>query len=237
MTEEIATPVENDVPQVEAPEERLVPQSHVNDLIGVEKHKGYQKGYQAALEEVKQNQPQAPIPEKTNTQSANIGNMTSQQVEIIAQEQMTKLLEQQSQEQQNKVAQDNAEKIMKDLVSQEAGARERYDDYDKVIKDLPMADIAHLLPMIHSTGKKAVDVLYDLSKHSMKIGQINALYQTSPTLAHRQMQELADSIENNQAAQNQTQASAPLGQYKSSNVGTGGNTDPSLKELKQKYIC
>jgi len=79
------------------------------------------------------------------------------------------------------------------------------------------------------------DVLYDLAKHRIKLGQIEDLCSRNPQDAIYEIKRLSDSIKANEQHSNMSNAKAPLSQQRPSNTGTDSGNTLSMRDLKAKY--
>jgi len=117
-----------------------------------------------------------------------------------------------------------------------------YADFDDVYKQLPLADIPHIIGLA-STVDNTADVMYDLGNNPHKIGNLMQLAQLDFTaqqngrqsnLARRELMRLAESLKTNQQAKAAKQANAPLSQLQPSPTGTDSG-ELSYKDLKRMY--
>lgn len=196
--------------------EKVVDKELVNRIVIEAKEKGYAKGYQKAMEELKSQQAEAVQPAPAvNTQTQSVVQPNVQ--ELVAQE-LRK---------QQEIMQNNA--MFQDLLNKVNEAATRYPDYSEVTKQVDFTEMPEVLRYV-STTQNAGDVLYDLAQNPQKIATLRGLGQNS---ALNYVQKLSSSIKQNLEAKNQKLPNEPLDQIKSSYVGSGssGNTLADLKKI------
>ena len=218
-------------------EEKMIPQSKVNELISKGYHQGAEKGYQRALTETM---------EKVNPQSSlsnNAAPSSPDDVRKIIAEELSRERESLRQEALRSQQEQNAQKMMSELAVKVKDAEARYDDFHEVTKDIDFSEIPQVLHysnMVDNGG----DVLYELSKNPGKMGSILSLPQN---LAVKAIKELSSSIKMNQSASRSNEP-APLSHTKPSYSGLAAGREGSksgngpethtiadLKALKARY--
>ena len=218
------------------PQEKLLPQTHVNALIGSAKQKGYEKGRQDAIAELATQpigmqqatqvpQPQPPMAPAVASANAPVGG---DQIRQIASEEIAK----QHQEWQKQILaaqhKQQADQAAQQIIMKINEAKTRIPDYDKVVDmntAIQMPDILTLAHGVDNTG----DVLYDLMKNPGKRAQIRGVPEP---LARLQIKQLSDSIKQNQMAAYQPISPEPLDQIKPSNIGLGNGSKNTVSQLR-----
>ena len=201
-------------PEVPAqtPQEKLLKQSEVNELIGRVKHDAYSKGLRDAGV---QSQPQS-----------SMGGMPQ-----ITEDQIRQMVSDEAQKQHQIGA---AHSMLSNFAQQMGGGKEKYSDFDETVAGLgDLKNIPHIVQLATETGM-ADDVLYDLAKNPTKIATLTILSSIDPRLAKVEAQKLKDSIVKNRSASDSQEVAAPLSQITPSTVGTD-NGKMSMKDLRQKY--
>lgn len=106
-----------------------------------------------------------------------------------------------------------------------------FDDFEQVMGDFKPAEFSNTA-MLAAQMENTPEIMYELANNPGKLAEIEALAEKSPTMAKKQLDRLAKSIESNLSAkQNNVNAPPPLSQVKSSSVGVDSNK-MSLKDLK-----
>lgn len=191
-------------------EEKLLPQSQVNSIVGEAKQKGYERGYQQALKEA-----------QTGSQQPSPAGITAgMNPDQIRQAVASEFANQQKMygEQQMKAAQDaEGKRILGELKSKIDAAKPKYADFDDVTNQIDFREIPEILHYANQVDN-AGDVLYDLSKNTAKIGTLRGL---TPSLAVAEIRKLSQSIKQNELAKDQELPAPPLDTGRPSNVGTG----------------
>lgn len=202
-------------------QEKMLPQSQVNELIGSAKQKGYEKGKNEAM---------ASLPP---LQLQSIADP-----EIVRQTVIAELQKQEQQRQLALIQQHNAQ-VASQLGAKFQDAKSRYPDFDSVVdiennfsktQDPAMGGVLHLVNSVDNSG----DVLYDLMKNPTKLASILTFARGgNQNLAGQQIRALSDSIKQNQLAAQQPKTPEPLGQIKPSNIGLdNGSRKNSVSSLR-----
>lgn len=206
----------------EAAQEKMLPQSKVNDLLHkrtsevATKHEKI--GYQRALDEMKSQQSaQAPQGQIPNQQQQADPEMVRR---IIAEEQAKGMHMQM------------ANQFLAKLDTPSENEPEDHKDIIEAMKSsLPnMPEIVHLA----NTTDNVRDVMVDLRKNPSKLAQLRVLAYTDPSLAREEMQKLSNSIKANRAAANAPKAPDPLSQIKTSSLSMD-NGERNSSDYRMKY--
>ena len=230
---------------VEAPQqEKMVPQSEVNRLVGSAKQKGYDK----AREEFHVEQPAAqPYAQQQNVQmqqgmQAPQQANPMQQMNMDPQAQMRELARQAAQEaqqqylqeQQQLLQQQQQRQLYEDLAAKAKDAKAQYNDFDETMQAVGYLDSMPEIQQAVAGFDNAGHVLYDLAKNPTKAADILKLAERDPQIAYSQLQRLSDSIKQNRNAQNTAKAPEPLSQINPSNVGADSG-HMSVRDFKKLY--
>jgi hypothetical protein len=232
MTDEVITPIQNQstvsptqtsssdsssVPAAaQAPAEKTLKQSEVNELVGRIKHEAYQRGLQEAAQKA---------PQPIHTQNIGMGGMG----EAVTPDKIKEMVSQGIQEQQSRLA-------AQQIISQFAGKMQRgmgkYSDFEKVVAPLQLQTIPQLVELSNAF-ENTDEIMYDLGKNPSKVANLLTLSAVAPHLAHAEMQKLSESIRQNEEAAKQAAVKAPLSQVSPSNVGTDtGKT--TIRDLRNQ---
>ncbi len=203
----------------EAPPEKVLRQSEVNELVGRVKHEAYTKGLKDAQGSV-QSQPQV-----AQQQASGIGGMPS-----ITEDHVRQIIADNAQQQAQMTAVNG---MLSNFVQQMGTAKEKYSDFDETVANLgELKDMPHVVQLATGTGM-AGDVMYELGKNPGKVATLTTLAYVNPNLAQAEMKKLADSIKKNQEASDVPNVNEPLSQVKPSMVGADNGSN-SFRDLRNK---
>ena len=202
------------------PQEKLLKQSEVNDLVGRVKHESYEKGKSEALASW-QTQQSSPVQQPQQ----NMGGMPQ-----LTPEQMDARIDQRLQQKQQEQWLQNVQQQLNQKIDE---AKTRYSDFDEVTRQVDFRTMPEI-PVLANEMDNSMDVMYDLAKNPAKLGTILTLAQRDANAARAYMKSLSESIKQNQTAinqANQSKVNEPLSQVKPSNVGmdNGSNTIRDLR--------
>ncbi len=205
---------------VKSEDERVVPQSKVNEIVGAAKKDAYQKAYERALQDVHAQG----ISDATPTTSSQNDNTDSSAVD---EGRIRELIQQEA---DKKVIEKTWTDMVNGVVQKFDGGKEKYNDFDDTVRILNFEKNAHLIGYLHELDN-AADVAYELAKNPAKFTTLNDLARDNPEWAAREFNNLAKSIKDNQATLQQQSAPEPLDQLKPSNTGTdnGSHTVSDLR--------
>ena len=214
--------------QAAAPQqEKMLPQSEVNKIVGAAKVQAEQRGReQAAME----HQAQMEALNKSQQQHQQAG---LQQID-------TNAMYQQFQERINA---DMKQKQLEAEIAQVAHAyightdkaRQTYDDFDEITKDFDPAAFPQLVYLVSGIPNGG-DVIYDLAKNPMKLAAIDRLAEKNPKQAQAELAKLSASISTNQQATteaNGQSVNAPLDRLQPSRQ-SGSSDKPSIRDLRSQ---
>lgn len=220
--------------QERAPEEKLVPQSEVNALVGAAKAQAAEKARRAAQAEMERlmQQQSAPAMFAQAQQAA-----PAQAADTEAQYQQ--IVERLNQEIQRQKLEDEMAAIANNFQAQFSDAAKNYEDYSDVTKDFDPSQMPELVYMLGTSGIPNMgDVVYELNKNPSKMAEVMVLIRENPSLAKRQISRLSASIAENRQALDQaqgTQTDAPLSRLQPSRVsGRGG--EQSIRDLRSNPL-
>lgn len=242
MTEEGVIDLESpEVPEevsspVEAPPEKMLSVSRVNELVKKAKLKG-RDSMQQELDDLRREN------ESLKTQQPSMGGQ-GQAIDIDAfRKQVYDDLMAQLQNQQESQAQEQlqkeAEKLAADYHGKMASGKESFDDFDEIMADFNPAAFPQLVYLANQTDNTQA-VMYEIAKNPNKLAQLSYMSERDPKAAQNMMNKLSQSIKANQQAQAQEQSAgvkAPLGRMQSSPVGQdiGSQGNLSMRDLKAMF--
>lgn len=218
--------------QAQAPQEKMVPQSQVNDLITAKMAHAANKAraeaeaqYQQQLEALQKQQMQH---NQTVPRDMDVSAMNQHINERVNAELMSR---------QKQLEEDALKREMEGLSNTYHAkmdqARQAYSDFNEITADFDPTEfpkITYLVAGIENGG----DVVYELSKNPAKLAEMQALVEASPKMAQAQLLRLSRSISENRNVQAQAQgqnAAAPLDRLNPSRV-MGSNGKPSIRDLR-----
>ena len=228
-----SAPESNSVSESSAPQEKMLRQSEVNDIVG----KRSQEAASRAVEQYKRSQDSqsSNYQPQTNQHQSN-QSMSEERYRQVAAEEAQRFHEQQRSEWQTKNETENAQRIVKSFYDKIASGKERYEDFDKVTSEIDLQSFPNAVQILAEHLDNSGDVLYEFGKNALKLEQLERLAERSPRMAIAEAKRLAESIKANQSASNRKTPNAPLSQQRPSNLGTdSGSNALSMRDLKSKY--
>jgi hypothetical protein len=227
--ENVAPVVQSEVPvqeQIAQEQEKMLPQSKVNEIVGATKKSAYDKAYQDAKNELRNYQ------NNTETMQSN----PSTNVEEIVGSKISEYFDEMYNAQQAEMAKVEAQKTLTSLQGKVDEASKKYEDFEDVTKDIPYASFPDLLTAADSVDNSG-DVLYHLGKNPSKFRELaSALSPNNPlrSVAMKELNQLASSLKNNEIARSKDLPRDPLNTIRPSNVGMDSGKK-SITELRKKY--
>lgn len=204
------------------PEEKVLKQSEVNELVGRIKHEAFEKGKREALAAQTQSVPQQP---PQVGQAQQMGGMPQ-----VTEDHVRQMIADEAQKQTHLAA---AHNMLSNFVSQMSTGKGKYSDFDETVANLGnLQSIPQVVQLATDTGI-AGDVMYELGRNPGKVASLTTLAYINPHLAKAEMKKLADSIKTNQQASDSPSAAEPLSQVKPSTVGTDNGSN-SVRDLRRK---
>lgn len=211
-----------------APEEKLVPQSQVNKLIGSAK----EKAAEAARREVEQKY-QRELEALNAQRSSPTKNEGSAEIDEDAlYQKFTQRLQNQMQEENMK---NHITRIGNTYSSKIEQGKSAYEDFDEVTKDYDPAQSAHLTVLLSDIDNPA-DVLYEINSNPTKLVVLDQLARTMPKKAMSELLKISKSISDNKQAQAEASSSRisdPLDRLSPSKV-SGSNGKMSITDLRSQ---
>jgi hypothetical protein len=202
--------IDNDT-STQQPQEKLIPQSQVNALVGMAKQQAYERGQRDSQSAMAPQANAAPQVDE-NTLAPIVNKLLGSHLQT----------QQQLWEQQQ--AQAQAHKTAAEISSKMADARSRYDDYDNVIGNVnTLAQEAPQLFHLANSVDNGGEVLYHLNKNVGEMGNLLNLPPSKQVMAIRQ---LSQSIKDNQTVKAAPASIDVPNQSKPSNVSVSDNGRP-----------
>ncbi len=219
-------------------QEKMVPQSRVNEIVAREKAQMAERTRQMMMEEFGQRQAQ--VGQSGNAMGGMPGLDIDQIRRQVHQDVMREMQESQikrDQELADKAAREKYEAEMKNVVEnyhrKVSTGKDSYEDFEKVVGDVDISEFPRVA-ILASQLDNTADVMYDLAKNPLKMAQLDVLAERSPNQAMKMLKSLADSIQQNRTAMQQRGITqAPLSRMKSSAGAGTGSGEMSLADFKR----
>jgi hypothetical protein len=208
-------------------QEKLLPQTEVNGLVGAAKQKareqGHQQGYQQALQELQsQNSGTQPVQPPASTVQSPMAN-SPDDVRRIAAEEFARQQQIYSENAMRQQQQANGQRIFNDLQTKFAVSQKDNPaiDFGKTLQDF---ESTPEILRFASTVDNSPEVLQYLRENPEKINSIRGL---SDNFGNVAMKKISDSIRQNQTASSSQRLPEPLSQIRPSNLGVGNSDSAS----------
>lgn len=202
-------------------EEKMVPQSKMNEVVGREKLR------------IKQEMEQRHQQEIAAMQRQNGGideDAIAERAAAAAEQRLAKKMEEQQQKQQYVQYLDT---VAGNYIEKMKAGPSLYEDFQETVADFDPKEFKDVLFLAHDLPELP-DIVYELSKNTDKLTRLDALAAKSPKMAKREIQKLAQSIQANKAAkQSNESAPAPLKSIKPSTAAGVGDGKLGLRDLKK----
>ena len=213
---------------VEAPAEKMVPQSEVNKLVVATKREAYERATRDAQK--------APVinPEVTKEVEQHNVVQPSQSPSFDINDLAMKVASQMSENTRAEDERNAQQNMVMELAPKIQAAKERYQDFDEVTQRSDIANIPEVLAYSNIVDNSG-DVVYEMAKSPQKIATFLGLAQRSPQLAASYVQELSGNITANAGSANNIAPSKPLDSLSPSNVGSNDGDATSVNYWKNQY--
>lgn len=199
------------------PEEKMLKQSDVNELVGRVRHDAFEKGKREALASIS--------PKEQPAQGQSMGG-----IQQVTDDQIRQIMAEEAQKQAQMAEVKNT---LDNFARQMGSGKGKYSDFDETVANLgDLQNIPHVVHLATDTGM-AGDVMYELGRNPGKVASLTTLAYINPHLAKVEMKKLADSIKMNQEQSKDPSVNEPLSQIKPSTVGTDTGSN-SVRDLRKK---
>lgn len=221
----------------QTPDERIFKQTDVNEIVKRAKY--------GAVEDYKRLQSEQPnyAAQKYGDSQAQPSQQNYQtqpatphegEIRRLAAEEAQRLRDTWVQEARNKSEAEYAQKTVQNFWNKITPGREKYNDFDKVTGDIEYARFPNVVQLLADHIDNSHDVLYELGKDRIKMGNLEQLANMSPKDAIIQAQRLSQSLKDNEAASKVKLPNEPLSQMRPSNTGTDSGA-MSVSDFRKKY--
>lgn len=212
----------------EQPQERMLTQTQVDDIVKREKVRAAEKARMEAEARLSGGQSGQQQMQGQPDMGMDRETLRKQVLEDVFAE-ADRMREEAEREQLLRELQDTADQYHHKVKK----GSELFDDYNEVMADFEPAAFPALVRLAAPLDNLS-EIMYELTKNPGKLVEINDLAQKSPKLAQRQLEKLSESIGKNLAAKaNNVSAPAPLSKIKPSSVGAD-NGKMNLRDLKKQ---
>ncbi len=232
--EDLVAPVGDVVDNDEA-QKPVFNKVQMQDVVNREKQKAYERGRKEALMQLQQEQgmgQQQVAPEQVQQQApSSLGGMQQ-----VSQDDIKRLIQEAApQAIQEHVYELQTKAMVNDFVQKMQAAEQRHPGLEQKLEDLEYETAAPIIQMANGLDNTG-DIMAELLNNPQKMGNMILLAQMQPKLAVRQMQELSNSIKQNQEAMAQAQsAKDPLSQIKTSGNAGMDNGSMSVKDFQKMF--
>lgn len=218
---------------VSAQDERMLPQSKVNELIGQRVKEASEKAAARAVEEYRR---QAEAQSQPNTQpyNSNARQFSEEDMERKANEVLSKRISEFERQAQENAQMAEANRIVDAYKQKIAAGASKYEDFDKVTRNIDMRDFPNFVALLADHVDNASDILYDLAQRPSKMDELERLCERKPQYAISEIGRLSESIKANDLAAQVKQSKTPLSQQRPSNTGTDSGS-LSIADYKRLY--
>lgn len=216
----------------EQQQEKLLPQSQVNDIVGNAKREAAQRAvenYKAQLARESEDS------YSQNQHPSNDYRLNPEEVRKYAEEEVKKHFSQIQEDMHRRSNEELAQRIVKDFSEKIASGPEKYQDFSQVTSDVNMGDYTGVVQLLATHVDNADDVLYHLAQNRLKLGNLEDSFNRRPNEAIFEIKRLSKSLKENQQASQMRTANSPLSQQRPSQFGTDSGRVLSMRDLKAKY--
>ena len=210
----------------------------VADVVKRERAKALEKGKRMALEELQQQQAQAPAAQPVQQQAPaqsqqgqSLGGMQQMSPDDIRR----MIAEHAPQHMQEHLQQQATQRQADGFVQKMKAAEAKYPGLEAKLEKLDWKHMGPVIRLVDATSNPG-EIMKELLDNPMKMGNLLTLAHTQPSMADDAIRDLSNSIAENISAQAQEkQASEPLGLITPSNVGSDTGIKGSVGDFKKKY--
>jgi hypothetical protein len=196
-------------------QEKMIPQSEVNKIVGANKKAAYDKAKQDALAEFQKSHTNQPRQEHVSADHNNGKIDVRSEIDKYVQEIYAK--------EQADAAKAEDHRVMQSMQTKIQEASKKYADFDTVAGKNRYDQVPGLIKIIDKFDN-ASDIMYHLGENPEKFTSVamNFLDPRLNATGHAALEKIANSLKNNEAAKQKGSARAPLSQIQPSNVGIDG---------------
>lgn len=213
--------------------EKMVPQSQVNEIVGNAKREAAERAVEAYKRQQTQ-VPQSPAEQHHNL-SSNRG-VSEDDIKRVTGDEIKRHFTQIEQEAQERANVDAANRIVGMFKDKIVAGKDKFEDFESVTGNVAMQYYPNVVQLLAEHIDNTADVLYHLAKNRDKLYRLEALSSHNSSDAIYEMKRLSDSIKANEESSQARHPNSPLSQQRPSNTGTdSGSSSLSMNDLKRKY--
>lgn len=234
-----ATPSASQAPSAPVTsEERTFKQSEVNDIVkraklnAVDDFRRLQSEQPAYFAQKYGTNDQTEFPPSQQKQVTS--PVSEQEIRRLAAEETQRLRDSWVQEARTNYETQQAQKTVENFFTKVNPGREKYQDFDKVTGNIPLAKFPNVVQILGEHIDNAQDVFYSLGNDPSRLLQLEALAEKDMNYALHQAQRLSQSLKDNDKASTAKVPNPPLSQMRPSQTGTD-NGVLSFGDLRRKY--
>lgn len=222
------TPVE---PMIQS-NEKMVPQSQVNEIVGNAKREAAER----AVEAYKRQQTQFAPAQASHAHETNSPRGVSEDdIKRVTGDEIKRHFSQIEQEAQERANVDAANRIVGMFRDKIVAGKDKFEDFESVTGNVAMQYYPNVVQLLAEHVDNTADVLYHLAKNRDKLYRLEALSGHNSTDAVYEIKRLSESIKANEDGSRTKNPNAPLSQQRPSNTSTDSGGSLSMSDLKRKY--
>lgn len=209
--------------------EKMIPQSHVNKLIGREKQQAREQARREIEAELRARQQNNGVQQD---QQQGFEGMTPDQIaQVIEQRVEQRQAQKNAYETGKRIADEFSAKVQAEMASDPEFADLYYES--GIENNQNFAPIILEVNKLPNTG----EVLKEILKNPSKMANVlQLMHSGTPFLAQRELARFSQSLEQNKQALKQERAPAPLSQVKPSNSGIGDGSSMSVADMRKNLF-
>ena len=244
MTEDLEIETQGEVP-VEQPVEdisevtdnvdELLPKSTVSKIVARERQKADAKAYERGKREALMQLQQEQMQQQVQTQPSSIGGMqqlSQADIEKLIADRTSQVLQENIQQH---VTQLQNKQLVDSFVSKMQAAEQKYPGLEKQLSELDYESMTPLIKMANDMENTG-DIMKELIDNPSKMGNMLTLLYTQPNMAKRAMNELSNSIKQNEAAKaEEAQARDPMSQLRPSSSAGMESGPMSVNDFRKMF--
>lgn len=224
----------NIIDSTQSSSEKMLTQSHVNNMIKGIKHK-YDNRIQEQENKIMQYESEL---SSRGNQTVSPSNLNEDAIKRIVEQQINILHEKSKEVISHQNAQQQAEKIAYEFKEKMKEGLSKYSDFDEVVSEIPFSSIPGIITLATEMDNTS-DIMYELSQNPMRIAnlqQLIALNPQNPVQAKKELKKLSDSLYKNDEAKQVKTAKEPLSQSKPSPRGNNNDlSSMSVSDFRKRF--
>ena len=216
-------------------QEKLIPQSQVNEIVGHAKREAAARAVDAYRQ---QNQASSPAydsaPKQSYEQPSN-RFMSEEDIKRLTGDEIKRHLRQLEQDAQERANVEAARRVIDQFGAKVLAGKDKFQDFESVTDNVGMQNYPHVVQLLAEQVDNTADVFYHLAQNRDKLFRLEGLSVHNYSDAIYEMKRLSQSIKDNDERASIKHPNAPLSQQRPSNNGTDSAGTLSMSDLKRKY--